>query len=176
LYNKKQYKIWLEKLKEISKENGWVKDDPVRHFELQNNIDLFPDENDSDFKKHFGNQHCFIKIIIPPKESSMNTYQATLGHKANHNFGSNIHFAWTETARFGLLLSFKTTVPIKKGEEIFSNYGYKMELAPKWYRDDYKKFVKENPSLFDENILEEIEALENMYEINDNDGDDDEDD
>ena len=51
LYNKKQYKIWVEKLKETSKENGWVKDDPERHFELQNNIDLFPDESDSYFKK-----------------------------------------------------------------------------------------------------------------------------
>ena len=51
LYNKKQYMIWVEKLKETSKENGWVKDDPERHFELQNNIELFPDENDSDFKK-----------------------------------------------------------------------------------------------------------------------------
>ena len=55
-----------------------------------------------------------------------------------------------------------------------------MELAPKWYRNDYKKFVKENPSLRDEDILQEIEALEageDLYAIyNDIDEVDDEDD
>ena len=53
-----------------------------------------------------------------------------------------------------------------------------MELAPKWYRDDYKKFVMENPSLRDEDILQEIESIEageDLYAIyNDNDEDDDE--
>ena len=50
-----------------------------------------------------------------------------------------------------------------KGEEIFSNYGYKMDSAPKWYRSQYKQFLKENPSLQDENIFKEMETLENVY-------------
>ena len=61
-----------------------------------------------------------------------------------------------EYFRFGLILCYRTMVAIKKDEEIFSNYGYEMKLAPKWYHDQYKKFAKENPSKRDEKILKEM--------------------
>ena len=64
--------------------------------------------------------------------------------------------------RFGLIISYKTTVPIKQGEEIFVNYGFPMKDAPKWYRDMYKKFAKENPTKKDNEILKEIRFLEHM--------------
>ena len=51
-----------------------------------------------------------------------------------------------EYFRFGIVLCCRTTVPIKKGEEIFVNYDPKMKSAQKWYHDLYKKFAKENPS------------------------------
>ena len=44
--------------------------------------------------------------------------------------------------RFGLILCYRTTVPIKKDEEIFFDYHYPLETAPKWYRNHYSKYKK----------------------------------
>ena len=41
--------------------------------------------------------------------------------------------------RFGLILCYRTTVPIKKDEEIFFDYHYPIEVAPRWYIDLYVK-------------------------------------
>ena len=75
--------------------------------------------------------------------------------------------AWTKCTfdfRFGLTNAVKTTVPVKKDEEYFVEYGYVRTLvaAPKWYRDLFREFVnqQEDPSEYFEKIdaLNELEA------------------
>ena len=34
---------------------------------------------------------------------------------------------------------------MKKDEELFVHYGYPQRFAPKWYRELYKEFAKQNP-------------------------------
>ena len=53
-------------------------------------------------------------------------------------------------SRFGITLGGKTMAPIKKDQEFFAHYGYTMDFAPKWYRESYKQFVKDNPTKADE--------------------------
>ena len=85
--------------------------------------------------------NCYRAINIPIKD--VEKYKATLSHKANHNFGrfQKVYYLM-ETARFGLLLSIKTLVPIKKDDEIFVDYGMRVESGPQWYRDAYEKFYR----------------------------------
>ena len=51
----------------------------------------------------------------------------------------------------------KTIAPIKKDQEFFAPYGYTMDFAPKWYRELYKQFVKDNPTKADEGQIKIIE-------------------
>ena len=63
-----------------------------------------------------------------------------------------------DSARYGIIGAFVTNQFIKKGEEVFSNYGYgyatilgKSENSKRmWYYDLWKKFKEENP---DQSIL-----------------------
>ena len=50
--------------------------------------------------------------------------------------------------------------PIKKDQEFFSHYGYTMDSAPKWYRQLYKQFVKDNPTKADEGQIKIIEYID----------------
>ena len=59
--------------------------------------------------------------------------------------------------RFGITLGVKTMAPIKKDQEFFAPYRYAMDSAPKWYRQLYKQFVKDNPTKADEGQIKIIE-------------------
>ena len=62
--------------------------------------------------------------------------------------------------RFGITLAAYTKVPIKKNQEFFASYGHNMVTGPKWYRQLYKQFSKENPSKANEGTLKMIEEYE----------------
>ena len=40
------------------------------------------------------------------------------------------------------MVSLKTTVPVKKDEELFEDYGYDLDNSPKWYRELHRKTQK----------------------------------
>ena len=63
-------------------------------------------------------------------------------------------------SRFGITLSIETTVSLKKDLEIFVSYDYQMKKAPKWYRDLYKEFVKDNPNKAEERKIKIIEEFD----------------
>ena len=71
---------------------------------------------------------------------------------------------WNFVLRFGLTNAVKTKALVKKDEEYFVEYGYANTLgvAPKWYRDLFREFVKqlEDPSEYLDRIkdLDELEA------------------
>ena len=50
--------------------------------------------------------------------------------------------------------------PIKKDQEFFAPYGYTMDSAPKWYRELYKQFVKDNPTKADKGQIKIIEYID----------------
>ena len=50
--------------------------------------------------------------------------------------------------------------PIQKDQEFFAPYGYTMDFAPKWYRELYKQFAKDNPTKADKGQIEIIEFID----------------
>ena len=50
--------------------------------------------------------------------------------------------------------------PIKKDQEFFAPYGYNMDFAPKWYRELYKQFAKDNPTKVDKGQIQIIEYID----------------
>ena len=61
----------------------------------------------------------------------------------------------------------KTIAPIKKDQEFFAPYGYTMDFAPKWYRELYKQFVKDNPTKANEGRMKMIDDIDKMLEKGD---------
>ena len=45
--------------------------------------------------------------------------------------------------RFGIIVALKSAKLIKKGEEIFANYNYKLHMEPDWYKDLRLQFERE---------------------------------
>ena len=50
--------------------------------------------------------------------------------------------------------------PIQKDQEFFAPYGYNMDFAPKWYRELYKQFAKDNPTKVDKRQMQIIEYID----------------
>ena len=50
--------------------------------------------------------------------------------------------------------------PIQKDQEFFAHYGYNMDFAPKWYRELYKQFAKDNPNKVDKRQMQIIEYID----------------
>ena len=70
------------------------------------------------------------------------------------------HYILGNHFRFGITLGVKTMAPIQKDQEFFAPYGYKMDFAPKWYRELYKQFAKDNPTKVDKRQMQIIEYID----------------
>ena len=76
-------------------------------------------------------------------------FQGTLGHKVNHKFPpkNNCRYSWIDSARFGPSFSIKTIRNIRKGEELFGNYGYWFKTQKNfnlpWYTELYERHEEE---------------------------------
>ena len=56
----------------------------------------------------------------------------------------NLHLIWyVFIFRFGIIVALKSAELIKKGEEIFANYNYKLNMEPDWYTDLRLQFERE---------------------------------
>ena len=49
---------------------------------------------------------------------------------------------------------------MKKDEELFVHYGYPQRFAPKWYRELYKEFAKQNPEKANKKSLKVIKEID----------------
>jgi len=91
---------------------------------------------------------CKIAIDIPPQFSNSLKYNATLGHKVNHDFKPNSKYLRTyDSARFGLVMALKTLRDVKKGEEFLVDYQYTYNQGPKWYKELLISSLKKNPEM-----------------------------
>ena len=55
--------------------------------------------------------------------------------------------------------------PIQKDQEFLAPYGYSMDYAPKWYRELYKQFAKDNPTKADKGQIQTIEYIDEMMAV-----------
>ena len=69
-------------------------------------------------------------------------YRATLGHKTNHRFNPNTQFHFAYHPRFGYTITIATKQAIKKGQEVYVDYGYAVmpqSQVPQWYAEEYER-------------------------------------
>lgn len=81
-------------------------------------------------------------LDIPPGMISLNSYRATLGHKACHSFEPNCDFDTFLHPRFGLIKCLTSITDIKEGDEITVHYRYPLNVAPSWYKVAWAKNQK----------------------------------
>ena len=73
-----------------------------------------------------------VCIDVPPKWSKTSEYCASLGHKANHSAQHNAEYTLAFHPRFGDIKALRAMRGIRKGEEVFVDYGY-FDEAPDWW-------------------------------------------
>ncbi|KJE93610.1 histone H3-K4 methyltransferase [Capsaspora owczarzaki ATCC 30864] len=92
-----------------------------------------------------------VVIDVPVPFDNVNSYCATLGHKANHHFQlKNAEYGLFTHPRFGLIKCVQALDrAIPAGSEIFVSYDYKPDQttgdepqAPQWYLDQYHEHMK----------------------------------
>lgn len=89
---------------------------------------------------------CDLIVDIPNGFTDVQKYNATLAHKSNHNFDSNMRQTQLDSVRNGIIGAFKTTRAVKAGEQLFSNYGYSQRCmmqycaGMEWYRDEWLNY------------------------------------
>ena len=86
-------------------------------------------------------------MYIPPPYWNVSNFRQSLGHKINHSFKfTNAKFGQAYHPRFGVLIRTIVAISnIRKGQELFLNYGYKVgSPVPEWYSALYKKEMGKN--------------------------------
>ena len=86
-------------------------------------------------------------IYIPPPYWNVTNFRQSLGHKINHSFKfTNAKFGQAYHPRFGFLIRTIVAISnIRKGQELFVNYGYTLgSSVPEWYSALYKKEMGKN--------------------------------
>ena len=92
---------------------------------------------------------CDLDIDIPPEYGTAGHFRATLGHKINHKFDPTTIFVSIDSARFGMINALKTksSIEIRKGEELSVNYGYSIKIDLPWFKEQFEQFQKKRPQL-----------------------------
>lgn len=90
-------------------------------------------------------------IDVPAQFVPTQSYQASLGHKANHSFTPNCKYDIFDHPRFGSIKCIRTIKPVQKDEELTVFYGYEHQgdeegdkQAPEWYLTQKAQFEKES--------------------------------
>ena len=71
---------------------------------------------------------------------SVDKYNASLGHKINHNSEPNIDFGFIDHPRFGRVRTIETTEDLQAGDELFCEYSPSIE-GNTFLRQVYKDFI-----------------------------------
>lgn len=84
-------------------------------------------------------------LDVPSQWSTLNNYEASLGHKANHSFNPNCIYDLFHHPRFGHIKCIRTLRNIAHDEELTCCYDYNHQKPdstvdlPEWYLADLKK-------------------------------------
>lgn len=85
-------------------------------------------------------------LDVPSQWSTLESYKATLGHKANHSFNPNCIYDLFHHPRFGPIKCIRTLRSINSDEELTCCYDYNHQKPdssadlPEWYLADFKKW------------------------------------
>ena len=77
--------------------------------------------------------------------NDLNKYRASLGHKVNHGWYSDIVNAFYVPnfhPRFGLIAAIKSNRDISAGEEIICHYNLEFHEAQAWYQESYRTDIE----------------------------------
>jgi hypothetical protein len=89
-----------------------ILDDTLRDEEMKISVHKMWNDWDSD------------ELLLVPKDYiSMNAYNASFGHKLNHNSDNNVDAGYMDHPRFGRIRSIVTTKDLKAGQELFCEYA-----------------------------------------------------
>ena len=105
----------------------------------------------SDYRVYLDNN---INIDIPDYYIPCTRYSSTLGHKACHSFSPNSRFSQVFHPRWGKVVCLVAYRDIARHEEITVCYGYKMEIAPRWYSDLWMKHLRRTYGWSKEDVAE----------------------
>ena len=94
-------------------------------------------------------------MSVPPGKRDVLSYRMTLGHKANHKFyNENVEYYRVDHPLWGDIVGLVASKPIRKGEEIFVNYGYHEQkefdwkTSVLWYRKEYTNYIRKKLGLY----------------------------
>ena len=122
----------------------------------------FRDDFKQNSKKYSADLGCNEYLEIPSDIGQRKSkYRSTWGHKINHCFTrQNSQLVHYDSAQFGVVVAIRTLnkVSIPKGKEIFVHYGYSYSDGPKWYKDSFKRALKEQ-SVDDDSDWQQIRDI-----------------
>ena len=123
---------------ELQQFGSLIKSDDNRESIYQNSLQMpdivLADDNsvsnttiNNNIKKRVSNM-C---VTVPPEMSGLESYRATLGHKANHHREKkNAEYGvFTSHPVLGTIMAVYATEDIDEGEEVFCNYGYEPVIS-----------------------------------------------
>ena len=89
-----------------------------------------------------------VDIDVPAPYSSLTSYCASLGHKANHAFDptlQNAEYAHCLHPRFGWIKSIRVRDGmggVKAGEELLVDYGFDKRGGPQWWKEGRRQMKR----------------------------------
>ena len=103
-------------------------------------------------------------VWIPPQYIDINAYNASLGHKINHNSDYNVDAGYIDHPRFGKIRSIVTTQDIQAGQEIFCQYSSTVDTTT-FVRQMYKDFSAYLDLQTDNGRSDFLQNMERDYKV-----------
>lgn len=114
-----------------------------------------------------------IVLDIPVDLRTVEAFRTTLAHKTNHKFEGNTEFDVIFHPVYGPAACILAKLHIRRGEELYVSYNYRIAWAPAWYQDAYRQYQQARGDQQDElGVIEEEE--EEWEQLTQDDGGEDE--
>jgi len=126
-------------------------DDTLRNEKMKQSVHKMWNDWDSD-----------AMVYIPKNYININAYNASSGHKINHNSDYNVDAGYIDHPRFGKIRSIVTTKNLKAGEEIFCEYSNTIDTTT-FVRQVFRDFTQFMDISQDEKRANFLETMENDY-------------
>ena len=129
-------------------------DDTLRNEDMKKSVHKMWNDWDSD-----------AMVYIPKNSININTYNASFGHKINHNSDFNVDAGYIDHPRFGKIRSIVTTSHLKAGQELFCEYSNTVDSTTfvKQVFRDFTQFMditdEEKKSNFLETMQDDYTAM-----------------
>lgn len=103
-------------------------------------------------------------LYIPKEFISVNSYNASTGHKINHNSDYNVDAGYIDHPRFGKIRSIVTTQDLKQGQELFCQYANTIDSTT-FVHQVFKDFSQYMDIQQDEERSDFLTNMQTNYEM-----------